>query len=118
MIAARARLECAQEGETAAKKVATIETMEMEFVALAKSHGTCAEEEAIRAPCFQEVRRKLQEGRGQSMHCKTSRFLLKMEIARADYIDQIATQRVRHAVRHLKHSCRKSTLQLHTSLLY
>ena len=45
--AARARLERAREKETAAKKVAAIETMESEFVALAMSHGACAEEEQL-----------------------------------------------------------------------
>jgi hypothetical protein len=44
LIAAHARLEHAREEETAAQKVAAIETMESEFVALAMSHGACAEE--------------------------------------------------------------------------
>ena len=43
--AARERLQYAREEETAAQKVAAIETMEDEFVALALSHGACAEEE-------------------------------------------------------------------------
>ena len=42
---ARERLQYARGEETAAQKVAAIETMEDEFVALALSHGACAEEE-------------------------------------------------------------------------
>ena len=45
LVAAHARLERAREEETAAQKVAAIETMESEFVALAMSQGACAEEE-------------------------------------------------------------------------
>ena len=44
LVAARARLATAREEETAAQKVAAIETMENEFVALAMSSGACAEE--------------------------------------------------------------------------
>ena len=47
LIVAHAQLERAREGETAAQKVAAIETMESEFVALAMSQGACAEEQAI-----------------------------------------------------------------------
>ena len=47
MIAARARLERARKEETAAQKVAAIEAMEDECVALALSHGACAEEEQL-----------------------------------------------------------------------
>ena len=43
LVAAHARLERAREEETAAQKVAAIETMESEFVALAMSQGACAE---------------------------------------------------------------------------
>ena len=45
--AAHAQLQRAREEETAAQKVAAIETMESEFVALAMSHGACAEEEQL-----------------------------------------------------------------------
>jgi hypothetical protein len=45
LVTARARLERAHEEEIAAQKVAAIETTETEFVALAMSHGACAEEE-------------------------------------------------------------------------
>ena len=47
LVAAHARLERAREEETAAQKVAAIETMESEFVALAMSQGACAEEEQL-----------------------------------------------------------------------
>ena len=40
---ARERLQHARQEETAAKKVVAIETMESECVALALSHGACAE---------------------------------------------------------------------------
>ena len=43
LVAAHARLERAREEETAAQKVAAIETMESECVALAMSQGACAE---------------------------------------------------------------------------
>ena len=67
LAAAHARLERARGEENAAQKVATIETMESEFVALAMSQEACAEEEQsnmlnIHEPVLERMR--LERGSG------------------------------------------------------